>query len=282
MPPRYVPQPPFPGHDCRHYFVDEAGDPTLFNRHGRVVIGDEGCSSHFYMGLAELDREADLAQALGELRAELMVDPTISAIPSMQPHARKTALQFHARADHSRVRERVFALLASHKFRFYAVIRSKRQLLSDLEALQRIHPTFRYNEDALYDSMVGRLMRDRLHAEDCDVLFARRGSSNRAAALARALEDSRQHFRQRWGVPHLRTPRVRAAWPHEAAGLQAVDYCLWALQRLVGRNEDDAWSRVSSHAVEVISLDHGRGRAGWEFDRLRPLTLASWAEAPGI
>jgi len=26
-----------------HYFVDEAGDPTLFNRRGRIIIGDSGC-----------------------------------------------------------------------------------------------------------------------------------------------------------------------------------------------------------------------------------------------
>ncbi len=29
-----------------HYFVDEAGDPTLFNRKGQLIIGNEGCSRY--------------------------------------------------------------------------------------------------------------------------------------------------------------------------------------------------------------------------------------------
>gem|GEM_PF-3620971 len=27
----------------RHAFVDEAGDPVLFNAKGRVIVGEEGC-----------------------------------------------------------------------------------------------------------------------------------------------------------------------------------------------------------------------------------------------
>ena len=26
-----------------HYFMDEAGNPTLFNRKGRIITGDNGC-----------------------------------------------------------------------------------------------------------------------------------------------------------------------------------------------------------------------------------------------
>ena len=31
--------------DTIHCFVDEAGDPALFNRKGHLIIGDEGCSN---------------------------------------------------------------------------------------------------------------------------------------------------------------------------------------------------------------------------------------------
>ena len=30
-----------------HYFVDEAGDPSLFNAKGKVIVGTEGCSRYF-------------------------------------------------------------------------------------------------------------------------------------------------------------------------------------------------------------------------------------------
>jgi hypothetical protein len=35
----------------RYYFVDEAGDPMLFNRRKEVVVGGEGCSNYFILGL---------------------------------------------------------------------------------------------------------------------------------------------------------------------------------------------------------------------------------------
>jgi hypothetical protein len=38
----------------RHYFVDEAGDGTLFNRQGRIIVGTEGCSRFFILGLLDV------------------------------------------------------------------------------------------------------------------------------------------------------------------------------------------------------------------------------------
>jgi hypothetical protein len=39
----------------RHYFVDEAGDGTIFDAKGRVIIGSEGCSKFFMLGLLDVD-----------------------------------------------------------------------------------------------------------------------------------------------------------------------------------------------------------------------------------
>ena len=35
------------------WFVDEAGDPTLFGKGGKVVAGTEGCSRFFIAGKLE-------------------------------------------------------------------------------------------------------------------------------------------------------------------------------------------------------------------------------------
>jgi len=34
----------------RRYFVDEAGDATLFAARGQVIVGTEGCSSYLLLG----------------------------------------------------------------------------------------------------------------------------------------------------------------------------------------------------------------------------------------
>jgi len=40
--------------DIRHYFVDETGDATLFDATGRVIVGNEGCSLYFALGVLDI------------------------------------------------------------------------------------------------------------------------------------------------------------------------------------------------------------------------------------
>ena len=41
-----------------HYFVDEAGTPTLFNAKGKVIVGQAGCSSFFFLGKLDVQEPA--------------------------------------------------------------------------------------------------------------------------------------------------------------------------------------------------------------------------------
>ena len=56
----------------RHYFIDEGGDSTLFSRKGKVLIGSEGCSSFFMLGMLEVPDPSVLQSSLGDLRERLM------------------------------------------------------------------------------------------------------------------------------------------------------------------------------------------------------------------
>ena len=60
------------GKETIHYFVDEAGDPTLFNRKGRIIVNEDGCSNYFILGKMEIDEPAEVEQALEALRADLL------------------------------------------------------------------------------------------------------------------------------------------------------------------------------------------------------------------
>ena len=58
-----------PAPPIKHYFVDEAGDPTLFDARGRVIAGTEGCSSHFILGVLSAVDPMALNQRVSELHA---------------------------------------------------------------------------------------------------------------------------------------------------------------------------------------------------------------------
>jgi hypothetical protein len=137
----------------RHYFVDEAGDGTLFDGKGRVIIGSEGCSRFFILGLVDIPDPESLRRAMAELRAALMADPYFAGIPSMQPNQRKTALAFHAKDDVAEVRREVFALLRRHAgIRFFAVVKDKRATLDYVLSRNEREPRYRYESNELYRS----------------------------------------------------------------------------------------------------------------------------------
>lgn len=91
----------------RHFFVDEAGDLTLFDRHGKIIVGQSGVSWTFMVGACHLPDPDLAARLLNELRANLLSDPYFRGVPSMAPQARKTALAFHAKDDISAEENRI-------------------------------------------------------------------------------------------------------------------------------------------------------------------------------
>src|SRR3989304_2708348 len=111
----------------RYYFVDEAGDTTIFGQRGKVLIGEQGCSRYFILGVLDIPNPAVLQDELEALRQSLLADPYFKNVPSMQPEARKTALMFHAKDDVPEVRREVFSLLQNHEFLFMAIVRDKKK-----------------------------------------------------------------------------------------------------------------------------------------------------------
>lgn len=247
-----------PSRTC-HYFVDEAGDGTLFNKKKQVVVAREGCSSHFILGVLEATDPQSLHDALEALRGDLRADPYLAKVPSMQPERRKTALAFHAKDDCAEVRREVYRLLMQQDVRFFAVVRDKRVIAEKVLAHNQTTPTYRYHPNQLYDRCVSRLFKERLHKQDSYVIqFSRRGNRTRTEALQTAIEQSRNNLRASWGIEATAPIEIIPALPYQAGGLQAVDYFLWALQRVYERGEDRYWEYVATKVSLVHDVDDTR------------------------
>ena len=263
----------------RQYFVDEAGDPSLFKKHGKSIVGTDGCSKFFILGMADVDEPQAVAAELEALRERLLADPYFKGIPSFDPARRKTALFFHAKDDLPEVRREVFSVLLKHKIRFYALVRDKQVVLDKVIEHQKTTPAYRYHPNQLYDRSVSRLFKERLHQHDGYLIyFARRGSSDRTAALESALETSRRNFRAKWGIAATSPIEIKAAQPYEVIGLQAVDYYLWAIQRLYERGEDRFLQLVWSQAGLIHDVDDTwQADYGVYYTQRNPLTAESRA-----
>jgi hypothetical protein len=259
------------------YFIDESGDGLLFDRKGRVLAGEAGCPQNFLLGLAEPEDPDGLTRAMEELRAELLADPYFGTVPSMQPDARKTALFFHAKDDIPEVRHRVFSLLVGQNIRFLAEVKSMATVLDYVRGRNQIDATYRYHPNELYDHMVRRLLKTKLHTEECyRIVFARRGKSDRAKALQEAISAAQQSFSLDHCLDTEPEVEVHSGRPEDHGGLQAVDYFLWALQRLYERGEERyltfLWPKVSLvHDID----DTTTAPYGAYYTKKKPLNAAS-------
>lgn len=261
----------------RHYFVDEAGDPVLFDGKGRVRVGTEGCSRFFAVGLLDVVDHDALAADMAKLRQDLLADPYFKSVPSMQPAAQKTALYFHATNDLPEVRREVFKLLQRHELKFSAVVRDKTAVLDYVRSRNDHDPAYRYHQNELYDHIVRQLFKQRLHKhEGYNVCFAIRGNAPRTAAFRTALETAREQFAQKIGIAIASRLEVKAARPPAEPALQAVDYFLWALQRTYEKGEDRYLELLWPQCSLIVDADDKRtARYGRYYTRKKPLRAAA-------
>jgi hypothetical protein len=271
--------------EYRHYFVDEAGDAIIFGKRGWVLIGEQGCSRYFILGVLDVTNPDLIQQEFDELRSTLLADPYFKKVPSLQTQAHKTALMFHAKDDVPEVRREVFALLKKHEFRFLAVVRNKQKVLEYIRRRNAQDVSYRYHQNELYDYMVRIMFKNLLHRDaGYEIYFSRRGKEDRTTALSQALNNARSRFAEQRGIHSAAPIDVFPRSSSECAGLQAADYFLWALQRFYERCEDRYLDFIWPAVRLVHDLDDTRKNAyGVYYTQKKPLTLAALENnLPGI
>jgi len=258
------------------YCVDEAGDSVLWGRRGKALIGTEGCSKYFILGMVQVTDAERLASEARELRSQILADAYFRGVPSLDPAKGRTAVAFHAKDDPPEVRRDFFKLLLQHEITFHAVVRDKRKVARIVRDSRMLHPNYLYNQNQLYDDLARRLFYDKLHLEDAYlILFARRGHSDRTRALQTALERAREKHCSIEGVASDAPITVHHAYPVERIELQAVDYYLWAVQRAYERGEDRYLSLIWPQVHCVWDCDDTReDKDGVRYTKEKPLDAA--------
>ena len=255
-------------------FIDEAGDLTLFDKKGRVIVGTEGVSRFFLMGVADIADPAGVGERLDALRAELLADPFLKAVPSMQTERNKTAIAFHAKDDCAEVRREVFKILLTIDVKVLVAIRRKNALAAEAAEAFNVFGS-KTTENDLYDDLLKRLLRDRLHlGESNELVIAKRGTRNRTAAIAAAVDRARMNFQRKWGSREFPPTKILSASPSNSAGLQVIDYFLWALQRLFERGEDRYFAPLQSKYRLIMDIDdRSKHPYGEWYDARNPIAL---------
>lgn len=252
-----------------YYYVDEAGDTALFNRDKKQIIFGQGASKFFMLGIARLHEPETASRKLEALRQEFATDPYLRKVPSFQT----TAQYFHAKDDYYAIKRDVFRLIETLDVEVHIAVRRK-TVLAKQAALLFKESGKKLTEAAIYDDLVRRLLPGLIHkADENHILFSERGRTFTNHSLNLALKKSQEECLRVYGVQTHDNHFISQGYPRSNAGLQIVDYLLWAVQRLFEREEDFYFEKLRSKYSLIIDVDDTRKGDGERYEGENLLTL---------
>lgn len=244
------------------FFVDESGDPTFYDRHGNLIVGQQGCSPILILGFIETQKPTAIRQAILQLKQQIVNDPYFQDVPSLK----KTAIAFHAKDDLPEIRYQVYKLLATLDFKAQIIVARK---------IERVFRNrFQAKETRFYDEMVTYLFRDMLHRYQQNyIYFAKRGSRDRQQPLQQAIEKSSSWFQNKFNTEINSRFELFAQRPGGEPCLSVIDYVNWSIYRAFTRSEMRYYNTISEKVSLLVDWYDGEKYPNNWYNRKNPFDV---------
>jgi hypothetical protein len=252
-----------------HRFLDEAGDTTFFGK-GRVpILGQEGVSLCFGLGMVKF------AAPVVEVRAQVEnlcraveTDDYVSRIPSVVKRLQSGGFFFHAKDDSPEVRERLFKWIRETDCSLEMVVGRKIPAL-----FARKHNG---KDSEFYADLLSHLLKNKLKLGQRLVInVAERGKTTRNHVLELAMTKARERFAKKQDASAISSEVVfNVQNPRTEPLLCVPDYLAWAVQRVFERGETRHYNFVRDRISLVVDLYDAEKYAGSRnyYTPQRPLT----------
>jgi hypothetical protein len=240
------------GKETQHLFLDEAGDTTFFGKYKADIVGKEGVSRFFILGMVHFHEPVGpIRENIIALQQGVIADPYFKDIPSIQKKKNKGGFYFHACDDIPEVRKLFFDYIRTVDCKFEAVAGRK-----TTEIYEKKHHG---NEDEFYADLLSHLLNNLL-VEDKRLVInvAERGKSTRNANLEKAITkaEARHSLKQEPGG--IKTAVAFNVQNHLTEPvLNIADYFCWAVQRFFERGEKRYFSFIEDKIAIVLDLYRG-------------------------
>jgi hypothetical protein len=235
-------------HDAQYFFVDEAGDPTFYDKNGKYIVGTEGCSKILILGFIRTTHPEELRSAMIKLKHEIISDPFYAHVPSIK----KTAVAFHAKDDIPEVRERVYKRIISLDFKAEFIVARKKEYT--------FKNKYKRREDLFYNDLIVKLFENKLHLATKNIIyFSTRGNKLRQKPLDDAIQKAVFQFESKWKVKINSEHKIYAQTPNTDPCLQIIDYMNWAVYRAYIKGEERYYSFVEekvSFLCDIFDVVH--------------------------
>jgi hypothetical protein len=232
-----------------HRFLDEAGDTTFYGK-GRVsIVGQQGVSLSFSIGMVRFHGDLNkLRSAVSALQAEIVADEYLRAIASVARKAASKGFYFHATDDPPEVRERFFKFIKGIDCTCEVMVARK---IPSMFALKHHH-----QEAEFYADVLSHLLKNKLKLGQKVVLnIAERGASTRNANLQLALTKAVERFEKKWSVDEISSLVAFNVQNHQTEPLLNVaDYLCWSVQRVFEKGETRYYDFLGDKIRVVVDL----------------------------
>lgn len=233
----------------QHRFLDECGDTTFFGKGKVPVIGKQGVSLSFSIGMVKFNADLPtLRVKIRELEATVVSDPLYNTLPSVRKKAGNGGFFFHATDDAPEVRAVFFRWIRSVPCSFEIVVARKIP-----EIFARKHDS---KEAEFYADILSHLIKNKLKLGEKLILnIAERGRCTRNHNLQLALTKATERFLKKQGIADVASEVVfNVQTPRREPLLSVADYFCWAVQRVFERGETRFYDYLGEQIRLVIDL----------------------------
>lgn len=252
-----------------HRFLDEAGDTTFYGKGKKNIIGQNGVSKTFILGMIKVKDPLDEVRDKINALQDKIVSDEFYHVPSVLKKINKTGYYLHATDDLPEVRKEMFDLMKTINCSFEAVVGRK-----DIERYETKH---KGKEEYFYADLLSHLLKNKLSKHDKLVMhISERGKSTKNHNLELAFLKAKQRFSKINGNKESKTKVVfNVNYPTKDPLLNLADYFCWTIQRVFERGETRYYNFIKDQVKLVIDLYDTKKYDGWKnyYDnRKNPLT----------
>ena len=248
-----------------HYFLDEAGDTTFYGKRMVPILGEQGVSSCFILGLLKVNQPLnDVRAKVIQLQTEIVSDPYYKDIFSIHKK-RSYPYHLHAKDDIPEIRKATFELIKSIDCSFEAVVARK---------IHYIFEKKHNNKDAdFYADLLSHLLKKRIGRYDRIVLnIAERHRCTTQNNLQKGLDKALNNPRTRNLAQKAHCKVVfNVQRPSNEPLLSIADYFCWSIQRVFEKGELRFYNYISDKISVICDLydfaSLGTGESYYSKDR---------------
>ena len=276
-----------------HRFLDEAGDITFYGKGKKSIIGSNGVSNSFIIGMVKFKQPlSEIRKAVADLQNKVANDPFFDVI-SIRKKKEASGYYFHATDDLPEVRKLFFDFIKTVDCSFEAVVGRK--------TVERYETKHKGKEQYFYADLLSHLLKNKLHKEHKMVLhIAERGKSTKNHNLELALEKAKERLASStnfknfqntddwWNLDFISRKDVTAnvvfnvTQPLQEPLLNVADYFCWALQNVFEKGEVRFYNYLKEKISLVVDIYDSEKYKGWKnyYSSKNPLTAENKISPP--